>query len=72
MVVLNGTNLDDYYIAKVNYNGTKGVASAGGDSLTENLNVFYEVIYSLVVSHTGKESRLTIQSASFSPEISVG
>lgn len=25
------------------YNGTEGVADNGGDSLTENLNIFYEV-----------------------------
>ena len=41
MVVLaDGTNLDDNYIVKVPYNGT---GPSGGDPLTENLNIWYEV-----------------------------
>jgi len=66
----NGTDLDAYYIAKVKFNGTK--IPTGGDPLTENLNVFYEVKHTHMVSHTRGESRLTIQSSPLSPEISVG
>lgn len=40
MVVIDGVDLDDYYIVKVSpYNGT---GPNGGDSLTENLNIWYE------------------------------
>ncbi|KAI0392394.1 ammonium transporter [Xylariaceae sp. FL0594] len=39
MVVLDGVDLNDNYVAKVPYNGT---TPTGGDPLTENLNVFYE------------------------------
>lgn len=39
MVVVDGVELDDYYIIKVPYNGT---GAAGGDSITENLNIWYE------------------------------
>lgn len=39
MVVIDGMNLDAY-VVKVTYNGT---GMDGGDSLTENLNIWYEV-----------------------------
>lgn len=41
MVVVDGVDLDDYYVVKITpYNGT---GPTGGDSLTENLNIWYEV-----------------------------
>lgn len=41
MVVIDGVDLDDEYIARVaTYNGT---GPNGGDSLTEDLNIWYEV-----------------------------
>jgi hypothetical protein len=41
MVVIDGVDLDALdYIVKVPYNGT---IATGGDSLTENLNIWYEV-----------------------------
>ncbi|KAI1814108.1 ammonium transporter [Poronia punctata] len=39
MVVLDGIDLDDHYIPKIAYNGT---GMTWGDSLNENLNIFYE------------------------------
>lgn len=43
MVVLEGVDLDALnYIVKVPYNGT---GAQGGDSLTEDLNIWYEVSY---------------------------
>lgn len=39
MVVVDGIDLDEYYITKVPYNGT---GATGGDSVTENLNIWYE------------------------------
>ncbi|CAK7229298.1 ammonium transporter Amt1 [Sporothrix bragantina] len=39
MVVIDGVNLDDLYVVKVTYNGT---GMTGGDSLTEDLNIWYE------------------------------
>lgn len=42
MVVVDGIDLDALdYIQKFPYNGT---IPTGGDSLTQNLNIFYEVI----------------------------
>jgi len=44
MVVVKGidgdVDLDQLYVVKVAYNGT---IPTGGDSLTENLNIWYEV-----------------------------
>lgn len=41
MVVINGVDLDDEYVVRVSsYNGT---GPTGGDSLTEDLNIWYEV-----------------------------
>jgi Amt family ammonium transporter len=40
MVVVNGIDLDDYYIVKVPYNGT---GATGGNSETDDLNIWYEV-----------------------------
>lgn len=41
MVVINGVDLDDEYIVRVAaYNGS---GPTGGDSLTEDLNIWYEV-----------------------------
>lgn len=41
MVVINGVDLDDEYIVRVaSYNGS---GPTGGDSLTEDLNIWYEV-----------------------------
>jgi len=41
MVVIDGVDLDALnYTVKVPYNGT---IPTGGDSLTENLNIWYEV-----------------------------
>lgn len=41
MVVLDGFDLDEEYIVRVaTYNGT---GPNGGDSLTEDLNIWYEV-----------------------------
>lgn len=39
MVVIDGIDLDDNYVVKIAYNGT---GEAGGDSLEENLNIWYE------------------------------
>lgn len=39
MVVIDGMNLDDIYVVKVAYNGS---GPTGGDSLTEDLNIWYE------------------------------
>ena len=41
MTVIDGVDLDALdYIVKVPYNGT---GATGGDSLTEDLNIWYEV-----------------------------
>ena len=41
MAVIDGVDLDALnYVVKVPYNGT---IATGGDSLTENLNIWYEV-----------------------------
>lgn len=41
MVVIDGINLDDLYIPRISpYNGT---GPTGGDSLTQDLNIWYEV-----------------------------
>ena len=41
MVVVDGVDLDALdYVVKVPYNGT---GATGGDSLTEDLNIWYEV-----------------------------
>lgn len=41
MVVIDGLDLDDQYVVRVSaYNGT---GPNGGDSLTEDLNIWYEV-----------------------------
>ena len=40
MVLVEGIELDDNYIVNVPYNGT---SEMGGDPLTENLNIYYEV-----------------------------
>lgn len=46
MVVLEGVDLDALsYIIKIPYNGT---GPTGGDSLTEDLNIWYEVSRSLL------------------------
>lgn len=39
MVVIDGVNLDHEYVVKIAYNGS---GPTGGDSLTENLNIWYE------------------------------
>lgn len=40
MVVIDGINLDDEYVVRISqYNGT---GPNGGDSLTEDLNIWYE------------------------------
>lgn len=39
MVVVDGIDLDDYYVGKTPYNGTE---ADGGDPTTENLNIWYE------------------------------
>jgi hypothetical protein len=45
MVVIQGIELDALnYTIKVPYNGT---GPTGGNSLTENLNIWYEVCYRL-------------------------
>lgn len=45
MVVINGLDLDDEYIVRVaSYNGS---GPTGGDSLTEDLNIWYEVSHSI-------------------------
>lgn len=41
MVVIDGQNLDDDYVVRISpYNGT---GPTGGDSLTQDLNIWYEV-----------------------------
>lgn len=40
MVVIDGIDLDAYYVPKVPYNGT---GSTGGNSQTDDLNIWYEV-----------------------------
>lgn len=40
MVVIDGIDLDKYYVVKVPYNGT---GPAGGNPMTEDLNIWYEV-----------------------------
>lgn len=40
MVVIDGIDLDQYYVLKVPYNGT---IATGGDSLKDDLNIWYEV-----------------------------
>lgn len=41
MVVIDGVDLDEEYVMRVaTYNGT---GPTGGDSLTEDLNIWYEV-----------------------------
>lgn len=41
MAVIDGTDLDRLdYVVQVPYNGT---GPAGGDSMTENLNIWYQV-----------------------------
>ncbi len=48
MVVLDGVDLDALnYVHKFPYNGT---IATGGDSLGEDLNIFYEVIDSRNIS----------------------
>lgn len=43
MVVVDGVDLDDEYVIRIStYNGT---GPTGGDSLTQNLNIWYEVRY---------------------------
>lgn len=50
MVVVDGVDLDDMYVLRVaTYNGTR---ATGGDSLTQDLNIWYEVGYSLLYSGT--------------------
>ncbi|CAK7241462.1 MAG: ammonium transporter Amt1 [Sporothrix thermara] len=39
MVVIDGVDLDDLYVVRVAYNGS---GKTGGDSLTEDLNIWYE------------------------------
>lgn len=39
MVVVDGIDLDEYYIGKTAYNGT---GAAGGDPTMEDLNIWYE------------------------------
>jgi Amt family ammonium transporter len=52
MVVLDGVDLDALnYIPKVPYNGT---IPTGGDSLGEDLNIFYEVIYYQLIAFQGE------------------
>lgn len=49
MAVIDGVDLDDLdYIVQVPYNGT---GATGGDSLTENLNIWYEVSWPPVSEH---------------------
>lgn len=44
MAVIDGVDLDDLdYIVQVPYNGT---GATGGDALTDNLNIWYEVSWS--------------------------
>ena len=47
MAVIEGVDLDALnYVVKVPYNGT---GATGGDPLTENLNIWYEVCSQLLV-----------------------
>ena len=40
MVVVDGIDLDEYYVVKTPYNGT---GDDGGDPMVDNMNIWYEV-----------------------------
>lgn len=42
------------------YNGTSGVADSGGDSLTEDLNIYYSVRETYRLCHFAGRQMLTI------------